>query len=238
MLPVWSQNASLRQCAIIFNKLFEEIATVKNIGQPYDDEPNSDVHGFQVCSMSQPQRDLIISLSIELSRALDVSNTIVEKIGKGNDSTSDPEITLHETIKLQRKTEKQIVALQEYLIQELNFSSDLNEKLQVLETQLVEMTSERNRYLKLYESHRVNGTTLKTVTHSAATTTTTTTTTSAADSDKRIIVPQLKPITAPNHSSYIGRYIRKSFGGTKFFGLLVSYLPPYFKVLTSFCAVN
>jgi hypothetical protein len=118
---------------------------------------------------------------------------------------------------------KIICALRDYLMIEINRSEDADTELKVAEDNLVKMTVERNKYFKIAQQLELNN--IK------------------ADKDKAVKEDKVQGVVAVRQPTipqvvfnsdipelYCGSFVRKKFGNNFFFGLIVHFSAPFFKV--------
>lgn len=203
-------SSNLLECCEIFNSLFGEIVLIRN----------SSVDGVLSESIL-PAREIDESLlSADQKHAIkqvagllmDISQVVSCDNSYSSDIASLHEILTRQTL-MERKHKRTIAALQDYLALELTRSEELESKLKAKETELVSVSEERNKYVRLSQQVTSSG--------------------SQSQSSKSSILPsktkgeEKEPF---NPKDWIGRYIRKSFGTSYYFGAVASFDPPYFKV--------
>ena len=120
--------------------------------------------------------------------------------------------------KREGKQLKIICALRDYLMIEINRSEDADAQLKLAEDKLVKMTVERNKYMKVALQLQLNNVKGETLT---------------ADSNglafrKTAANPIVFNTELPD--LYCGSFVRKKFGNNYFFGLIVYFKQPFFKV--------
>jgi hypothetical protein len=139
--------------------------------------------------------------------------------------------TLIQRKKHEEATQKKICALQDFLVNELNRAEAAENALKVRENELVQITEERNKYMKmvaqLQAGGRVpgNGMVLKSETGGGAGQ-------NASENATAVTVVTTKS-SQPNVVDLVGKYIRKKFGSSFFFGLVVAFDKPFYKVKIS-----
>jgi hypothetical protein len=218
---------SLELAIEVFDKLFQEVATVNLYNEP-------DIGG----DLKIPKRNLtdkqcrsikdlsghIISLKRNLMERRDSETNparLTERLA-GKDATD-----LH--------TARKFSLLQEYLINELNRSETAELQLKAKEDELVLVTAERDKLKKRLAMGSSNSS------HSFSHLAAASAPTSAAVSSSVVVKTE-----ATSHSergdtnplSYVGGYIRKPFGNSYFFGLIAAYLAEdaFFQVFSYFQA--
>jgi hypothetical protein len=131
--------------------------------------------------------------------------------------------SLSDCKKNEAKNLKTISALQDYLIKEINRSEDADKDWKICQNDLVQMTFERNKYMKFL-------TQCKTLDHGKNRTK------FNNEIDKILDLP----LEAKNTSSssefnqekdYTGSFVRKKFGGIYFFGYIFCLKRPFYKVV-------
>lgn len=120
--------------------------------------------------------------------------------------------------KREGKQLKVISALRDYLMIEINRSEDADTQLKLAEDKLVKMTVERNKYMKVALQLQINNMKGETLT---------------ADGNglvfrKTAATPVVFNTETPE--LYCGSFVRKKFGNNYFFGLIVYFRQPFFKV--------
>ena len=120
--------------------------------------------------------------------------------------------------KKEGKQLKIICALRDYLMIEINRSEDADTQLKLAEDKLVKMTVERNKYMKVALQLQLNNMKGEVVT---------------ADSNGVVIRKTAATPVVFNTEMpelYCGSFVRKKFGNNFFFGLIVYFKQPFFKV--------
>ena len=120
--------------------------------------------------------------------------------------------------KREGKQLKIVCALRDYLMREINRSEDADTQLKLAEDKLVKMTVERNKYMKVALQLQLNNVKGETLT---------------ADSNGLAFrKTAAKPIVFNTElpDLYCGSFVRKKFGNNYFFGLIVYFKQPFFKV--------
>ena len=120
---------------------------------------------------------------------------------------------------------KIICALRDYLMIEINRSEDADTELKVAEDNLVKMTVERNKYFKIAQQLELNNIKAdKGVKEDKA---------QGAQAVRQPTIPQVV-FNSEIPELYCGSFVRKKFGNNFFFGLIVHFSAPFFKVCLLF----
>lgn len=146
------------------------------------------------------------------------------KIGSTDDSDLDINDVKREVVQLQnevierKRTEQKhlqmICALRNYLMIEINRAEDADGGLKSAEENLVKMTVERNNYKQMAQKMLETG---KSGPKSGST-------------EKGPVVQKSLVINSEMPELYVGTFVRKKFGVHHFFGLIVQFNHPFFKV--------
>lgn len=158
-------------------------------------------------------------------------STVIDPVGHVNDSHVVVAEAVVEANKLQEelvagniregKQLKIICALRDYLMIEINRSEDADTELKLAEDNLVKMTVERNKYFKIAQQLELNNIKAD----------------QGAKEEKVQGVQAVRQPTIPQvvfnsdiPELYCGSFVRKKFGNNFFFGLIVHFSTPFFKV--------
>lgn len=132
-----------------------------------------------------------------------------------------------------RKLCQRVTLLQEYLVNELTHSEQLESRLLEAESQLLKLTDEKNKLMKKISRYEGGGTmqvsasNTSTAHHNhAAGSKETSDTTTGNNLDE--MSEDVDPL------ALLGKFIRKQFGDRKYFGLVCNYDKPYYGVSHSY----
>lgn len=129
------------------------------------------------------------------------------------------EVTLLQNEVIERKRSEQkhlqtICALRNYLMIEINRAEDADMGLKSAEENLVKMTVERNNYKQMAQKMLETGKQGP----------------KSGGSEKGQVVQKSSVINSEMPELYVGTFVRKKFGVHHFFGLIVQFNHPFFKV--------
>ena len=142
------------------------------------------------------------------------------------DAVSAENVRLQNSLRECKKKEgehlKVINALQDYLKNEVNRSADADKELRLKEDALVRVTAERNKFMKFINNIQTGSS-------------------QSFNSEREKLLKSTISTTAvasETAESYCGSFVRKKFGTSFYFGLIVSFRQPFFKVLFSFHSLS
>lgn len=209
-------SCSLLESCEIFNALFGGITTIRNQVQSRTETIIS-TQEVNLDAFSPDQKHAVKQLAgllIDMSIALPSIDAPAIETGKRH----EVEKLLDEKNLLERKYKRTIAALQDYLSQELTRAEELETKLQAKEMELVNVVAERDKYLKKFQQENTGSSQA----HAKAT--------SSQTQLSHSLKSRVTETEVFNPQDWIGRYIRKGFGSNYYFGIVVHFDAPYFKV--------
>jgi len=229
--PTQRLTCDVLESCEIFNSLFGGITTIRsqyhNITGIRSILPT---HEVDISTFSPDQKHaikqlggLLMDMMIVLPSNTDEENKDISKVEL--DQPNNNHILIIDQNLLERKQKRTISALQDYLSQELTRAEELESKLQAKEMELVHVVAERDMYMKKYQQVNLNSSSQiqsKAIYSSQSNQPVTSSITKLKNDD--IEVPF-------NPQEWVGRYIRKAFGSSYYFGIVVYFDTPYFKVL-------
>ena len=228
--------------ANIFAELFPEESKI-NMSSPRSDiQASSDTVVMNLAVMNRiPANSLTLSqlnsvhrLSAYLSKSKNCLNRLHRLFYRSYDNKKPPSeieeietnteiVRLQDTLsksKIQEgKILKALSATQSYLVNEVNRSVELDKELKNKENTLVRVTAERNKLLKFVDNVELKP--------------------DARRGGRSLQVQKEELLKTAESSSlvnsevpetYIGSFVRKKFGSNSFFGLVVNFSRPFFKV--------
>lgn len=217
-------TCNLLESCEIFNSLFGKITTIQSNHNHI--KSVNPVHEINSSTLTSDQKHAIKQLagvlmdmsviipSMSKTSSIDSSDNI-EKVAELDQHTVNHNL-------LERKQKRTISALQDYLYQELTRCEELESKLQAKEMELVNVVVERDKYLKKCQQENL----ISSQSHSRAIS-------SSLNQSATSAKANFDELDTFTPQEWIGRYIRKGFGSSYYFGIVVSYDAPYFKVSTS-----
>jgi hypothetical protein len=229
---------NLQEACEIFDHLFPKIVSIRSSPNVIDnsEQKKYDVAAFTLEKVERQQRELIKHMSGFLLTALNASQSLLnlkKEAALNGDSSSSSGSTINDNFdekynnmeklmmeksKLEIKNNKTIATLQEFLVLELNRNEKLEETLKAKEIELVNVTVERNKLEK--SSNGSQGLRSSSSDYAVE---------KAKSKDQKDRMEAAQALYN-NPMNVLGMYVRKSFGSSFFFGLIVSYEVPYYKV--------
>lgn len=210
-----------KAAVLVFDQLFAQIAPCRK----YNQDIRQQSLEIPVTSLSDIQCNAISTMSGYLERIYnELERRHLESYQKttllANLSTlsTDPYPT---TVLTQQQLLKKVHLLQDFLINELVRTEELEASVGKLEEKLLianENCAKMEKKLKKTEFISIE-------TRKA--------TLQISSSPSSVAVPRLDTTKQPvdDHGKYVGQFIRKPFAGKKFFGLICNYSNPYFQIV-------
>jgi hypothetical protein len=218
----------LEEAMQIFDGLFRQIVTIHELSC---DVTNGKIQSYEIqaSQITLPQRDKIKNIAGHLKSAYDAVNKLrifscdnSNNLIEGRLEKYEKELLAHK--KTERKHLKMICALQEYLVNELNRNEQLENQLKAKETALVNAIQARKDLQAKYTSTKLSILKSESLSSSSASTV------QKNDSTIKKSIPFSDAEVAMKPQLLINQYVRRIFQGDFFFGLVLDYEAPYYKV--------
>jgi hypothetical protein len=233
---------SINEQADIYDRLFRDVAPpIRSSTEKRSDDSYEPSRPVDASTLTPGQLQDLVHCSAVLSKARMAASKI-KRLTSSVSSSNPLEVeisALRSQLAEKKKSEQQylktIHTLQDYLVNELNRCEDLEIKLKKGENELVLMTAERNKFMKLAQQGGIAGNrgsakALFTSVDAQSTAAAGASAVEGATVDLATDADSEPAVAVGPPNDVIDKYVRKKFGSNYFFGLIVGFEAPYYRV--------